>query len=577
MSQRGFHRRQWLRNLLFVAAAGAIGVLAFGEQKAPRLMMIALEAQDAASLCAKEGTSLADFWQRAEVMGVGGVVIREEPLKFVAQRGGLLMFSRDEVDKWKAAGLVSPSTPLKPGVIWIKDPEVLEQVLQAAGRYGVAVTTSVQSGYHLVHFPDALAGSGSLEGAAMGVYDPDIIKSLTGRRLTKVFVPSGLPEGRVGPVLISWSASGAQGNAAPPDMAAQMPAVSDSRLLETRGLSVDASLPHLLQAVYSHPARLLLVRLSLAGVEPNFEKLRGLLQELKRRDVPLALPSEAPASSKALDVPQRRLVTALLLLFGAFGPLLAARGSLTVLKRTRVMAMAHWPVATPVIQLLAAAATAGVGAIIVGLSARSCFDSLGQLTPSHSWSHATMIAPLIIALLTLYTIDLEEWRKTLALSPTYARLLELSVLAVAAVLLVAPRKVLGAVHLQGLSLHLETATVLPWWWSWRWREILVGWPCLLQAFFLINWRMDCPDCASLESQPLGDPRTWFMLGLFAPIGIVVSVGQEWIPRHLALGQTGWAMLAGLFIGLILVAVRLRGLHGPNDPRHHGTIDLDAPR
>lgn len=578
MSQRGFHRQQWLRNLFFLAAAGAIGVLAFGEQKAPRLMLTALDSQDAAALCAKEGAVLSDFWQRAEVMGVGAVVIREEPLQAVAQRGGLLMFSRDEVEKWRAAGLVSPSMPLKPGVVWIKDPEVLEQVLQAATRYGVAVTTSVQSGYHLVHFPDAMAAAGSLDGSALGVYDPDVIKSLEGRTLTRIFAPVGMPEGRLGPVVISWLPGGAQGHAVPSDSGAETPpAASDSRLLESRVLSVDAPLPRLLQAVYSHPARLLLIRLTDSGVEPNFEKLRSLLQELKRRNVPLALPAQPPAESVILDMRRKRLIMALLLLFGAFGPLLAARASLTVLKRTRVLAMSHWPVSTPVVQLIAGTAAAGLGAIIVGLAARSCFDSIGQLAPSWNWVHTTLIAPLIIALLTLYTIDLEEWRKTLAAPTTYAKLLELLLLAAAAVLLAAPRKVLGAVHLQSLLLRLQTASALPWWWAWHWREILVGWPCLLQAFFLINWRMDCPDCASLETQPLGDPRTWFMLGLFAPIGVVVSVGQELVPRPLALAQTGWAMLAGLLIGAVMVAVRLSGLHGPNDPRHHGTIDLDAPR
>ncbi len=558
MSQRGFHRRQWLRNLLFLAAAGAIGVLAFGEQKEPRLVLTALDSQEVAALCAKEGLPLSDFWQRAEVMGLGGVLIREEPLSVVASRGGLLMFSRDEVEKWRAAGLVSPSMPLKASVVWVKDPEVLEQVLQGAARYGVAVTTSVQSGYHLVRFPETMAASGSLSGAAIGVYDPDIIKSLDGRSLTRVYAPAGGPEGRLGTVAVTLSDG-------------------QSRPLEARALPVDAPLPRLLQGVYSHPARLLLLRLADGGVEANFDKLRGMLQELKRRDVPLSLPAQAPAPGMTLDLPQRRLLWALLLLFGAFGPLLAARASLTVLKRTRVLFMAHWPVATPVVQLAAGAVAAGAGAVIVGLAARCCFDSLGHLAPSWRWAHAALIAPLVVALLTLYTIDLEEWRKTLASPTTYGKLLELLLLAAAAGLAVAPRKVLAGFGWQALPLRLQAAALLPWWWSWRWREIIVGWPCLLQAFFLINWRMDCPDCASLENQPLGDPRTWFMLGLLAPIGVVIAVGQELAPRTLALAQTGWAMLAGLLIGAVLVAVRLSGLHGPNDPGHHGTIDLNAPR
>lgn len=550
MTHARFRRRDWLRALLFVAAAGAVGVIAFGRARAPRLFLTALDAQEAAALCVREGLSLADFWQRAEAMGVGAAVVREEPLKAVARRGGLLMFSRDEIEKWRAAGLVSPSMPLKPGAVWIKDPGVLEQVLQAAARAGVAVATSTAAGYHLVHFPDALAASGSLEDAPLGTYDPEIVKSLEGRRLTKIFVPMTASPSATS---FRWA----------------------ERSFEERSLPVGAALPRLLQTIYSHPARLLVVRLTEPAVEANFEKLRALLGELKRRGVPVALPEQAPSAGPAPEKFQRRLMQLLLLFFAVFGPLLSARGGLTALKRARVLVLARWPVAAPVGQLLAGAAAVAAASVIVGVAARACFDSLGYLSPWRAWARAGVVAPMIIAGLTLYTIDLDEWAKALASPASYARFLQLIFFAAAALLLVEPRRALVWLHHPALLSRLQAASALPWWWSWRWREILIGWPCFLQALFLINWRMDCPDCSSLEEQPLHDPRVWFMLGLFAPIGIVAALGQELAPAELALAQTGWAALAGLILGAVLIALRLRGLHGSNGPHGHGTIDLES--
>jgi hypothetical protein len=182
---------------------------------------------------------------------------------------------------------------------------------------------------------------------------------------------------------------------------------------------------------------------------------------------------------------------------------------------------------------------------------------------------------LIVAMLTLYTIDPDEWSRRLEEPAKWGQVVGLLAALVAAMCLVEPRSVAAALRIPSLS-RLPAPSLLPWWWDWRWREVLVGWPCLLQAFFLVNWRMDCPDCATLEEHSLKDPRTWFLLGLLAPIGIVASVGLEQAPRDAALVQTGWAALAGLLLGAALVALRLKGLHGTKDPEHHRTIDLDTP-
>ncbi len=589
MTQRSFRRRQWLRNLFFVAAAGAIGVIAFGARGGERLVLTALDGREAAALCAREGLPLSDFWQRAEVMGLGGVVVREESLRDLARRGRVLIFSREEVEKWRAAGLISPTVPIRPNTIWIKEPAVVDQVMEAAARYGVAATTSTMSGYRLVNLPETPTAMGPLEDAAMGVYDPDVVKSLEGRRLTRIFASLGTQDERLQTVSLRWRGGSAEGMArsGARDESEQrtLEALGEAkrapepdwsgRVLEARYLAVDAAQAQLLKTAYSHPARLLVLRLSAPGVEANFTALRSTLQELKRRGLPLGLPAQAPAAQPLLENLQRGLIRLLLWLFGVFGPLLAARAGLVTLKRVRVAAMSHWPVTAPVLQLAAGLAAAGVVAVFVGLAARSCFDSLGFLSPYRGWAHASLIAPLIIALLTLYTIDPTEWRRKIAAPVRWTQLLGGLAALAAAVCLIEPRRLLAVLQLSALS-RLPWPSALPWWWDWRWREILVGWPCLLQAFFLVNWRMDCPDCATLEGHPMRDPRSWFLFGLLAPIGIVASVGLEQAPRDAALAQTGWSALAGLVLGAGLVFIRARALHGTKDPEHHRTIDLDVP-
>src|SRR5206468_2472740 len=81
-----------------------------------------------------------------------------------------------------------------------------------------------------------------------------------------------------------------------------------STVLEARSLTADSGLPQVLKAAYSHPSRLLVFKLTAAGVEPNFEALRAVLQEFKRRGLPLGLPAQAPAAKPALEALQRTLI-----------------------------------------------------------------------------------------------------------------------------------------------------------------------------------------------------------------------------------------------------------------------------
>ena len=165
--------------------------------------------------------------------------------------------------------------------------------------------------------------------------------------------------------------------------------------------------------------------------------------------------------------------------------------------------------------------------------------------------------------LTLYTVDLELWTKTLERPATYAALLKIVFAVVITILVLAPR---WSLQQMGLAHHvpgLDPAFPAAWWLPWRWRETLIGFPLLVYAMFLIDWRLDCPDCASLPQTAANDPRGWFLVGLLAPIGIVTSVGQGAVPARLALAQTAVTLLSGALLGAAAIVLRLR--HRPKGP------------
>ena len=172
--------------LIFLTAAGAIGILSFGGRRQERFALPAIEAEEAATLCASTGYPLSDFLERAAAMGVRAVVLRQASIANLARRGEILRFSREEFEKWKAAGFIAPGIVLKPDTFWLRDERKFSQLTQAVLRLGMAVSTSSSAGYYLLQFPEGVMGAVS-EDATLGVYDPDMLQVLAGRSLLPVY------------------------------------------------------------------------------------------------------------------------------------------------------------------------------------------------------------------------------------------------------------------------------------------------------------------------------------------------------------------------------------------------------
>jgi hypothetical protein len=503
--------------LLFVPAL----LWAAAERRPSRRRVLpALEASSVAAIASESGYAEKDIWERAKAIGVGAAVLREETLADLAARGEVLAFGKAEIEKWKALGLVAQGAPLKPGSLWVKDPAVVERLLAAAERRGEGVSTAAAAGYIVLEFAEgpSLARPAGIDPASL-----KLIKSL---ELSIVLDDLEETEG--------WS----------------------PRLLGTQ-----ARLPAVLRAVYSHPARLLVIKLDpVLGVEKNLGRLRGLIKPLRERGVEVGGPAPSVSPKPGLA----RLALAWLIL--ALGPLLCARAGLESFRRIRGWVLENKPIAAPVPELAAGIAGGAAAAMILGLLAALAFGP-GMLDPL-PYAAAAFVVPAIVGVAALYSFD---GKRKLGGRPVTVRDV-LAWLGAAALvcLLLKPRAALEAAGLWEAAAFLGETSESLWWWRWRWRELAVGYPALLQALYLLERRLDCPGC--LKDQPLSDPRPWLLIGLIGPAGTIAAVAHPGAPLNMALWQSVQALILGLLFGGGLIGLRVWLANRTDGPKPNRPID-----
>ena len=536
---------------LALAAAGLLALVSRDGSDEARLIVAAVESSELAELSAQEGAKLDDVWARAKAMGVGAAILRPRPLEDALRRGMVLRFDRAELERWKAAGVLPPSTTLRPDTLWTKDEQIYEQLRQAITKQGVSPATAAVAGFHVIE----LSSGRDIE---LRGYDPERVAAAAG--LAVLYADGGARVARVG---LRWKPEGVVGQINPP------PAEESFDLaLEAAGWRVGGTADQLLRRAFSHPRRLLVIHLDGARrLEENLDAVRSALRELTRRGAQLSLPARAPALRTG---PSRAALLSLAAawLLGVLAPLFAARAGLIALRRLRELTLARWPILSPVSQIAGGLAVTVALAAFAGAAIHALAGWSGAPL-SARWAFGSLGGPLVIAALTLYTIDPRAWAAELSRPVTYAGLLKIAVMIAAASLLLAPRWILSHAGVWPALRAMGAWAPQPWWWPWRWRELLVGYPCLMQAMFLINRRLDCPDCASRPAQPLNDPRGWFMLGLLAPVGLVVACGQGALPEAAALAHGLGTFAAGSALGAALIALRLYAdsaqAAGPQDP------------
>lgn len=504
---------------LAVAAAAAVWMTRAASERA---VLPAVEADAFAALTGRAAASTPELWERLKAMGVAAVVLREETAAELAARGEVLHFTRAEVEKWRALGLVAAGGGPKPDSLWAKDAKVLARLSGALAAHGIDVSTG--SGRSLELPPGV-----DLARVPTG-FDPEIVAVVSAAGLI--------------PIAASTS---------------PIASVAGHKLW-IRTLPADARLPVLLRAVNGRAMRLLLLRPAPgAGLDDNLERLRAALKIVKSAGLPGVLPVDAAEGARSRSRAEQAARLFLFYAIGLLGPLLAARAGLGAERTVRVWVASRASIAAPVPETLAGLFAVWAVASSAGLLAAASVAPEQREALARAWTVWTLAAPMIVGAAALFASEgpavRARWRAPLRMRDLAVVL----VLSLALFGLLAPRAALRAAGMWESVDRLSAAADMLWWWPWRWREILIGTPSMVLALILIGKRESAAadGCATCVPKFLGDPRGWLTLGLLAPAGAVAAIGAGGAPAALAIGHGAAACALGAALGLILAGLRAR--------------------
>ncbi len=518
--------RRTLLPMLAVVIAAAVWET---RPRSERVVLPAVEADAFAALTGRTPASTPELWERLKAMGISAVVLREETAAELAARGEVLHFSRAEVEKWRALGLVAAGGGPKPDSLWARDARVLTRLSGALAARGIDVSTATIGGVRSLEMPAgvdlALVPAG---------FDPETVAVVSAAGLIPVAASTGA-----------------------------VASVAGHRLW-IRNLPVAARPPELLRAVNGRAMRLLVLKpVSGVGLDENLERLRTALRIVKSAGFAAVLPEAAPLTERKAW----RLF--LFYAIGLLGPLLAARAGLAVERTVRGWVARRAPIASPVPETLAGLSIVWAVASCAGLLAAASLAPEWREELARSWTIWTLSAPMIVGAAALFASEGPAARARW-LAPLRMRDLAVAVVLISALWgLLAPRAALRAAGIWESVGRLSAAADVLWWWPWRWREILIGTPSLMLALILIGKRETAAQAGGVTRAPalLGDPRVWLTLGLLAPSGAVAAIGAGGAPPALAVLQGAAACALGAVLGLAAARLRARieaWVLGPTD-------------
>lgn len=517
------------RALLSVLAVGAAAAVWTTRAPAERAVLPAVEVDAFAALTGRAAASTPELWERLKAMGVAAVILREETAAELAARGEVLHFSRAEVEKWRALGLVAAGGGPKPDSLWAKDAKVLTRLSGALAARGIDVSTATTAGGRSLELPPGV----DLARVPAG-FDPETVAVVSAAGLIPVAASTSTRVSVAGYKL--W----------------------------IRTLPAAARPPELLRAANGRAMRLLILRPSAGvGLDDNLERLRAALKIVKSAGMPAVLPAGAP--SKEDNAGRLFLFYAI----GLLGPLLAARAGLGAERAVRGWVAARAPIAAPVPETLAGLAAVWAAASAAGLLAAAAVAPERREALARAWTVWTLSAPMIVGAAALFASEGAAVRARWSAPLRVRDLAAVFVLALALFGLLAPRAAMRAAGLWESVDRLSAAADVLWWWPWRWREILIGTPSLVLALILIGKREAAAQDGRGTHVPkfLGDPRGWLTLGLLAPAGAVAAIGAGGVPAALAVAHGAAACALGAALGFMLAGLRARvemWVLGPTD-------------
>ncbi|MBI5623105.1 MAG: hypothetical protein HY924_04935 [Elusimicrobia bacterium] len=476
--------------------------------------VLAVTVSEVEALRERSGGSSRELWGRLRALGVTAALLPEERLSDLAADGRVLGCSRAECEKWVAMGLAAPGAEMRPGTLWIRDGAVLLRVAAAARASGAAFSTSSAGGFHFIEFPESFDWAGLALGMA-----PDAAKALSGAGLVPVQDSAG---GTV---------------------------VAAGRRMKRVDLPAGLSGAALLRAVRSGPDPFVVWTPAPGGdVEAGLASLRESVKTSRRGGPPLGV-VEAAAEAGRRSGPDAGWEWPAKLAFGLIvlaGPLLAVRVGLAALHGVRPLVRHAAPLGSPVLECAAGLAACWGAAALAGLAARlaalAAGPSLGGV-----WRVWALAAPMVLGAVSLFPPPWPGLARLWHAPLTPASLLKACILGLAAFLCLDAAAEPAASAVAGLlRAAAPSAGGAAWWVPDRWREIVVGWPCLLAALAAMsrNRQRTGEECADGPAAAAPDPRVLLLAAILAPASQVL-VGSN---PGVAWGAGLWYSLAGLGLG-----------------------------
>jgi len=598
---------------LLLLAVAAFGLWTFFNSKGGvRAGGLALDSAEAQAACSVSKFPEPEFFERAKAAGVTAVLLRPQSLAAAVQRGGLLHFTRADIDKMRQLGLVHSRSPLRADSVWSRDKGAVALLERMLKRRGLPVTETEMSGMRGLLF----AEGAQPQSLTLG-YDRRTLEEIRAQGLTPVFFVEDDADieaaaAAPGPVVLvsqafhgplsvpalaeatargGWVAfanAGKEGSLAPLDKAARLRWIEEAPLAPGQILLMGEvgvlEGEEGLRRELSRGNELILERLNPArGVEWNFDRLRSEAASM-RSDFPAGIPASAPGRS-ALPASYRIALFSLAAVLAGFGAVLGMRKGLDAVRSASFWM--RFPQASPLFETSCGLFTAAGVCALAGLCAHAalCVREWRLGVFPAGLEAAVFLLTGAVGAAALYPLDPRRWARGsaagqgrsagasdppggyadeapmegLCTRPLLVRAARVGLFLAAAALVASPVWTRGsALDSWAAALGLQARGP---WTSARYAEAALGQAAIFVAFWTYGARVRARPVRSPKgSSGERELRPWLLLGLLGLAGGILSFTGA------APGQAVRRLLAGVLLGmpLGLLIVALGAYRGKSD-------------
>jgi hypothetical protein len=569
--------RYWRQAIAFALLSFTIIILMQDGRQSMRSAAVVVDADVVQRLARAANKEERVVWERLHAMGAFGALHRIEDLGRYMEAGRVMRFSAAEIEKMRATGAARLDAPLSAGTLWLRDKILAERLRRASKAEGLEIKMDRYQDSYVAH----LGTEESAHKLSVG-YNPTLVREVAKHGLTPIFsvgsaadlvlavaaadssaimlshryhpAPGGLEAlrgllaGKKSFVLFSEGVDGELDGRVRADFLSRVDGAY-GRVGIAGSASAAMGVGGFIRQAQGRGRALILARLDVhADLEHNLSALRELLKELRTLGFSPELPAVYSEGGRVGGIAWYLRAT-LGLLIAILAPMISLRAGISVLRRME--RNGKLPQAAPLREALAATGVTALTAVALGTAGYALLaDPTWRLDATWlRWGGWLAVPTICLSFLALYAQDPAEWkiffRKPLA-QPSSLRT---AVPVVVAMLLLFPPAAVEQWGPPAWFALISRAWAGGWWLSDRWRELLVGFPCLLVGLVVFFERL-----RQNNSPIVRDPRAWLLLAMFAPVGVTQWMAQARMPVFALMVQTLQVAIGGAVLGLGFLAL-----------------------